>query len=438
MNPTVSIIVPVYNAENTIRRCIESILNQEYADFELLLVDDGSKDRSGEICDEYGANDARVRVIHKENTGVSDTRNLAIGQARGKYLQFLDSDDWITPDATSSLVRAAEEHHCDLVIADFYRVVGDRLSHKGDIDDDAVLSREEYAGYMMENPADFYYGVLWNKLYRREIVEQHHLRMDPEISWCEDFMFNLEYIRYAETFYALQVPIYYYVKTKGSLANQSLTISRTVKMKLMVFEYYQQFFKSVLDEEEYEKSRLKVYRFLLDAAGDGAVPPAILPGSQKLGEERSRANPFALSGEGVFCDFFRERKLLEHYLETAALKNDLSLSDAKLLLALEQLGISATRRELADFTGMPRSSLAMALQRLSGKRLISLEDVRTPEDGEKLLKITFLPEGEPVLADLRTARDDYEKARLAGFSQEEAAQYRALSGRIRENIQSVL
>lgn len=117
------------------------------------------------------------------------------------------------------------------------------------------MTREAYAAHMMENPADFYYGVLWNKLYRRKLVEQYRLRMDPEISWCEDFMFNLEYIRRAKRFYALQLPIYYYVKTKGSLATQGLSLTKTVKMKLSVFEYYQQFFKEVLDEEEYERSR---------------------------------------------------------------------------------------------------------------------------------------------------------------------------------------
>ena len=160
MAPTVSIIVPVYNAEKTIGRCIDSILGQQYTDFELLLVDDGSKDGSGAICDSYALADSRVQVIHKENTGVSDTRNIGISRARGVYLQFLDSDDWITPDATKLLVEAAGEHNCDLVISDFYRVVGERVSRKGDIDEDRVLTREEYAAHMMEQPADFYYGVL--------------------------------------------------------------------------------------------------------------------------------------------------------------------------------------------------------------------------------------------------------------------------------------
>ena len=438
MEPTVSIIVPVYNAENTIPRCIESILNQEYSDFELLLVNDGSTDGSGAVCDAYAARDARVRVIHKENTGVSDTRNTALDQARGTYLQFLDSDDWITPDATSSLVRAAESAQCDLVVSDFYRVVGERVSQKGDIDDDGVMTREEYAAHMMENPADFYYGVLWNKLYRRSIVEAHHLRMDPEISWCEDFMFNLEYIRYAETFRALQVPIYYYVKTKGSLANQSLTISKTVKMKLMVFEYYQRFFKSVLDEEEYEKSRLKVYRFLLDAAGDGSVPPPILPNSRKLGNERMQVSPDVLGGEGVLYDAFRERKLLERYLETAALKNALALPDAKLLLALRDLAFQPTRRELADFVNLPRGTLSLSLQKLTGRGLVKLTEVRRKAERFKRLDITFSEAAQPILADLETARQDYETSRLASLTPEELEQHDLLAGKIQAHIRNVL
>ena len=223
MRPMVSIIVPVYNAEQYLRRCVDSILNQEYTDFEVFLVNDGSTDSSGDICEEYGNKDTRVIVIQKENTGVSDSRNLALDRARGKYLQFLDSDDWITPDATRLFVRAAEEYGCDMVISDFYRVVGERLSPKGDIEEEGVLTQEEFAAHMMENPADFYYGVLWNKLYRRDLVEEHSLRMDTNINWCEDFLFNLEYIRYAKVFYALHAPIYYYVKRTGSLASQGIS-----------------------------------------------------------------------------------------------------------------------------------------------------------------------------------------------------------------------
>lgn len=433
MQPTVSIIVPVYNAEKTLERCVDSILNQTYQDFELFLVDDGSSDGSGVLCDAYARQDSRVRAFHQENAGVSAARNLALDRAAGEYLQFLDSDDWITPDATSSLVRAAREHQCDLVIADFYRVCGERVSHKGDIDDPVVLTQEEYAAHMMENPADFYYGVLWNKLYRRNIVEAHHLRMDPEISWCEDFLFNLEYIRRAERFYALSVPIYYYVKTKGSLASQSLSISRTVKMKLMIFESYHQFYKDVLDEEGYERCRAKVYRFLLDAAGDGAVPP-LLPTSQRLGDERVRALQAGVMGSGPLCDAYRERRLLESHLETAALKNGLSLQEAQVLLSLRQLRGPCTRRELADFSGLSRPSLALALQRLTSKGLLESE----PPGYLDARKPVLTPEAGSVIADLEASQEDALADRLAGFTPEERKEYLAFSQRITENLQRCL
>ena len=144
MKPAVSIIVPVYNGEKTLERCVDSVLKQEYKDFELFLINDGSSDKTREICERYAAADDRVLVIHKENSGVSESRNMAIAQAHGEYLQFLDCDDWITPDATKLLVRAAKEEQADLVIADFYRVIGERLSHKGDIEIDGVMDQEAF------------------------------------------------------------------------------------------------------------------------------------------------------------------------------------------------------------------------------------------------------------------------------------------------------
>ena len=388
MKPTVSIIVPVYNAEKFLNRCVDSILGQEYRDFELILVDDGSRDMSGSICDAYAKTDERVVVIHKENSGVSDTRNQGIERAKGTYLQFVDSDDWLTPDATKLIVRAAEEHGCDMVISDFYRVVGDMVSRKGDIESDCVIDREEFASFMMENPADYYYGVLWNKLYRRDLVNRFGIRMDAEISWCEDFMFNLEYIRHARRFYALHTPIYYYVKTKGSLASQGMNLSKTIKMKLTVFTYYKDFYKNVLDEEEYEKNRLQVYRFLIDAAGDGMVAPTILPGSQKLGEERSSLYLEAVEGEGVLMDEYRSRKLFDRYLEPVASQFDLTFPEIRLLLYLSHLKQPVSRRELSDYTNMTRRSLSLHLQKLMAKGYIRIQESR-----EKKLRIAESPSG---------------------------------------------
>lgn len=248
-------------------------------------------------------------------------------------------------------------------------------------------------------------------------------------------MFNLEYIRHAQTFFALQVPVYYYVRTKGSLASQALSISKTVRMKLTVFEYYNQFYKAVLDEEEYEKSRLKVYRFLFDAAQDGAALP--LPGSTRLGEERTHVHAGALEGRGLLYDLFRERKLLDYCLEPAALKSGLSLRDAGLLLCLRQAG-GGGRRELAALTGLSKGALTMALKRLSGRGLLSVEEVRDPGRREKRLHIAFPAAAGPVLADLESALRDFEAARLSGFTPEERDRYEALTGRIQDNIRSIL
>ena len=118
-NPKVSVIVPVYNVEKLLQRCIDSILAQTFTDFELLLIDDGSKDKSGEICDEYAAKDSRIRVFHKQNGGVSTARNIGIDKAQGEWIYFVDSDDIVLPSALGtfcSLIYSDSE----LVMAGFY------------------------------------------------------------------------------------------------------------------------------------------------------------------------------------------------------------------------------------------------------------------------------------------------------------------------------
>ena len=104
MNPKISVIVPVYNVEKYLRRCIDSILAQTFSDFELLLIDDGSKDSSGEICEEYAGKDARIRVFHRQNGGVSTARNLGIDKAKGEWIYFVDSDDVVLPSALGTFV----------------------------------------------------------------------------------------------------------------------------------------------------------------------------------------------------------------------------------------------------------------------------------------------------------------------------------------------
>ncbi len=423
MEPTVSIIVPVYNAENYLKRCVDSILSQDYRDFELLLMDDGSSDGSPEICDTYGRADSRVRVVHKENTGVSDTRNQALDMARGTFVQFLDSDDWIVPEATRLLVRSMEEYGCDMVISDFYRVAGERLAQKGDIEEDKVMTRQEFAACMIENPADFYYGVLWNKMFRRSIIEKFHIRMDTSLSWCEDFLFNLEYIRHAESFYALQVPIYYYLKRKGSLVSQGATVNNTLKMKINLFEYYNEFYKDVYDQEDYANIRLQVYSFLWSAAKDGGVPMAILPGSKKLGEERRRIQREEVEGNGAVIGQYRFRRLFEYELDIAARKNGLTLEEALLLAALSQMKECSGTRRLGEVAGVGQPKLFLNMQKLEKKKLITQETtIRLTAEGEKICR-----DFEQMEADLRAVC-------TAGFSEEESALFEDLKERMESNM----
>lgn len=454
----VSIIVPVYNAKDTIRRCVDSILGQDFTDFELILADDGSTDGSGAICDSYAQADPRVRVIHKENSGVSDTRNRGLAEAKGDYIQFLDSDDWITPEATKLFMRGMEHEDCDMVIASFYRVIGKRVSIKGDIQKEGLLSREDFADEMMDNPADFYYGVLWNKFFRREIIEKYHLRMDPRISWCEDFLFNLEYLVHCRNIYVLQAPVYYYVKTKGSLATQGMSLVKTIRMKMFIFEYYKDFFHQVYNEEDYEKKRTGIYGFLISAAGDGGVTPAILPGSTKLGEERVQVYDAAFSADGWMMDSYRSRKLMERYLGTAALRFNLDLKDMLVMSCLEEVKSFSSRHELADYTMLTPSVVGRSLQKLVSRELVTLTTERSgshsilkflqsdPDESDTIedensgttIHAAFTDKAAPVLQVLAQVRSDFEHAQFEGVTDGDASSYKNTSEKIQTNLKKAL
>ena len=224
------------------------------------------------------------------------------------------------------------------------------------------------------------------------------------------------------------------MKTKGSLASQGMSISKTIKMKLMVFEYYNDFYKQVLTEEDYEKNRIQVYKFLVDAAGDGFVPPAILPWAKKLGEERMSASQEAVESDGVLMEEYRNRKLLDYYMEPVAIKNELSMEEIRVIFYLAQNQTFANRKELADFIGMGSRSLTIVLQKLFQKKMVQV----TKKRGRELLQIKFLPESAAILEELSGVQEKYDQARFTGFTEEERKQYERLSERMKQNIQKIL
>ena len=243
--PLVSIIVPVYNVESYLSPCLESIQRQSWRNLEVLMVDDGSTDGSSAVCADMAVADPRFRLLRQENAGVSAARNAALTLAGGKYLQFVDGDDRIHPKATETLVHAAEAMGADLVLSHFYRVDGERQAVRGHIKGERLLTRQEFAREMVKAPANYYYGVLWNKLYRRSIVESRGLRFEREVAWGEDFLFNLEYIRSVRLVAAVPRPLYYYIKRPGSLVSTQATLRRTIEMKRTTFDYYKDLYQDL-------------------------------------------------------------------------------------------------------------------------------------------------------------------------------------------------
>lgn len=267
--PLVSLIIPVYNLADYLPHCLDSVREQTYQNLEVLLVDDGSTDRSLAICQEYARQDSRFKVISKANSGVSDSRNRALDQAVGKYIQFLDGDDWLAPSATETFVHAAESTGADLVISHFYRVADEHVAPRGHIKARRLLTRQEFAEEMMKAPANYYYGVLWNKLYRRSIIEAHYLRFDSQVNWGEDFLFNLEYIEYVRLVSAVPEPIYFYRKRGNSLVNSQTSLRRTIAMKIQTFDSYKELYQRL---DLYDEQKAKIYGYFLSAATDGSVP----------------------------------------------------------------------------------------------------------------------------------------------------------------------
>ena len=263
--PLVSIIVPVYNGEKTIERCLRSIQNQSYSNIEVLVVNDGSSDHTDRIIKKYAQRDSRFRYIEKENTGVSDSRNVAMEQAKGDYFQFVDGDDWLVKQATEEFVNTALTYGCDMVISDFYRVCGRRIYTKGHIDAGPVITRMKYAEYMMEAPANFYYGVLWNKFFRADIIRTFALKCSLQLDWCEDFQFNLEYLQYVGKVGVIRKPLYYYVKTKGSLVDTQVNFQQSIRTKRILFDHYRDLYKAI---DLYEENKLRIQMFYLSFAHD--------------------------------------------------------------------------------------------------------------------------------------------------------------------------
>ena len=169
LKPVISVIVPVYNVEKYLEKCVQSVLAQTFKEIEILLIDDGSKDASGRLCDQYALKDGRIRVIHKENGGLSDARNRGIMEARGDYLSFIDGDDYIEPDMLGSLYDNLIRENADVAMCGIFSEYADRIQRTYPNDEYIVLDGIQAAGLVLEGNKVSVNAV--NKLYKREIFE---------------------------------------------------------------------------------------------------------------------------------------------------------------------------------------------------------------------------------------------------------------------------
>lgn len=285
--PLVSIILPVYNAQNHLARCVGSICAQTYQNIEIIILNDGSKDQSLPVCEEFRQKDSRILLVDKANSGVSDTRNLGLKLASGKYVEFVDSDDYLDPDFTERLVAAAEENEADFVIAPYKMVIPAGASKPEQVLDKiqdelgvmsvarppevreygflpaGVYDKDTFALRLMDKPASYFYSVLWNKLYRRDILTGNDIQFVSEMRWAEDLVFNLRYIQYAERFVAIDKPGYYYVQNPQSICHTQINAATIVQNKLQVFRYYKDLYTRL---GIYEEVRPQLYKFLVDIA----------------------------------------------------------------------------------------------------------------------------------------------------------------------------
>lgn len=250
--PKISIIVPVYNVEKYLEKCIDSILNQSFRDFELILVDDGSTDNSGYICDRYKNQDDRIIVIHKENGGLSSARNAGIDISKGDFIGFVDSDDFIHRDMYKILYNNIIKSEADLVICKEQNIYEDEYVELNSIVNERNLNMEELTSEeaikkLYKVRTTFVYA--WNKLYKRDLFKE--LRY-PENKIYEDEWLSPKLLYKSSKIVYINYSLYYYLQRKGSIVKSQFRVEKFDKVYAL--EDNVRFFKSNKEKKLHEIS----------------------------------------------------------------------------------------------------------------------------------------------------------------------------------------
>ncbi len=217
---TVSIIIPIYNAQKYIEACLDSILKQTYQDFEVILVDDGSSDATGSICDHYARKNMGITVYHRENAGVSASRNFGLAHATGKYILFVDADDTIEPDMLEGCILLAEKNNAELVICSFrYYMTEDNRKVENSLQNEVFVTEKELFDHWFTELVDTeILNPPWNKLIRRDLLDRNHIQFNEKFSICEDMAFSIQILCASERIVLTDKMYYnYYLKSSGTL-----------------------------------------------------------------------------------------------------------------------------------------------------------------------------------------------------------------------------
>ena len=259
--PSVSIIIPVYKAEQWLRRCVDSILAQTMTDFEVLLINDGSPDKSGEICDEYATRDSRIRVFHKENGGVSSARNLGLDNAQGKWITFVDSDDSVGIRFLENFFEA-DNSKIDLVVSGLRKIQGgietSCISFK-----DSEFRLRLGLKILFDDLNILEYGFIGGKLFRTNIAKENKIYFDEQISYSEDLLFVLNYLLHAEVVRFLSSCDYEYQLESSVLSTRYNSFESEHKLFIELFNLIKRFetdFKFELSSRTYSYVALTLMR----------------------------------------------------------------------------------------------------------------------------------------------------------------------------------
>lgn len=202
-----SVIIPVYQAEKTIARCLDSLMSEQFQDYELLVINDGSTDKSAEICRKYAQDNAIIRYYEKENGGVSSARNYGLDRAQGEYVLFVDSDDYVADNYFTSINHALSDHSAELLLFGFYNTQTNNIAHNYDDFSEVESSRiaERIAGLMVGNR----FNSLWLKCFKNDIIQKNQIRFDETVAIAEDFLFIFSYVLHISSVKAIPLSLYY-------------------------------------------------------------------------------------------------------------------------------------------------------------------------------------------------------------------------------------